>query len=72
MALGQFFNVKIFNLWTYYKKEAQKQNHINHREAKQLFIKMIKNGGGGVKGKRFGHKWGASSVPKNVSRGLYD
>ena len=35
---------------TYYKKEAKKQNHINHREAKQLFIKIIlKKGGGGLK-----------------------
>ena len=41
LALSKFLNVKIFNLWTYYKKEAKKQNHINHREAKQLFIKIL-------------------------------
>ena len=66
LALGQFLNVEIFNLWTYYKKKAKKQNHIYHREAIQLFIKIIKNGGGVVEGKRFGHKWGPSSVPKEM------
>ena len=32
LALGQFLIVKTFNLWTYYKKEAKKQNHINQTQ----------------------------------------